>query len=155
MNKKVVVVGVGNILCGDDGIGVRAAELLNLEPLPPEVSVLDGGTIGIDILYLIEDADYAIIIDAIDGGAEPGAMFRIPWEDIADDKPEEQMTSLHDFNLVTVLSLANYLGKMPRVVIFGVQPENIKLGDETSPAVNATLPALIQSVKKEINDALT
>ena len=154
MGKKVVVVGVGNILCGDDGLGVHVVKSLSLESLPPGVSVLDGGTAGIDILYLIEDADYAIIVDALDAGAESGVMFRIPWEEMENRELKEQMASLHDFNLLTVLSLADYLGKMPYVVIFGVQPENIKLGDEMSPAVRGVLPTLVQSIKKEIYNAV-
>ena len=152
MEKRIVVLGVGNILRGDDGLGVHAVELLRREALPPRVALLDAGTMGIDLLYLIEDADYAIIIDALDAGAEPGATFRIPWEAIADHEPAAQVASLHDYNLVTVLALAKKLGKMPQVVIYGVQPENTELGYAMSEAVTGALPGLVQSVKAEIRE---
>ncbi|MCL2766220.1 MAG: hydrogenase maturation protease [Peptococcaceae bacterium] len=150
MKKNLVIIGVGNILYGDDGLGIHAINRLRCESLPSQVKILDGGTAGIDLLYLIEGADYALIVDCLDAGAEPGAMFRVPWEEIAGDRPDEQIVSLHDFNLWAVLSLAEKLGNMPKVVIFGVQPGNIELGAGMSPPVNKALPLLINSIKQEI-----
>ena len=146
-----MVIGVGNILHGDDGLGVHTIEQLRRESLPPQVKILDGGTAGIDLLYLLEGAEHALFVDSLDAGDEPGAMFRIPWEVLADDVPgQQQMTSLHDFNLWAVLSLADKLGKMPSVLIFGIQPGNIEFGAGLSPSVSGAIPLLVQAIKKEI-----
>ena len=116
--KKIVVIGVGNILMGDDGLGIYAIERLRQENLPPRVEVIDGGTVGIDLIYLLEEAEYALIIDCLDCGETPGMMFRIPWGEISDSNREEQIISLHDVNLWSVLSLAEKLNRLPQVVIF-------------------------------------
>ena len=148
--KKTVVIGVGNILMGDDGLGIYAVELLRQENLPPQVEVVDGGTAGIDLIYLLEEAEYALIIDCLDCGETPGMMFRIPWGEISDGNREEQIVSLHDMNLWSVLSLAEKLNKLPQVVIFGAQPETIALGQGLSPAVKDAVYPLVQAIIREI-----
>ena len=150
MERNIVVIGVGNILYGDDGVGVHAVNQLRQESFPPNVKIMDAGTAGIDLLYLIEDTDYAIIVDCLDAGDEPGAVYRIPWEELAGQYPGDQTVSLHDLNLWSVLSLADRLGKISTVVIFGVQPDNIGFGSDMSAIVSSKLPYLVQSIKKEI-----
>jgi len=149
-DKKIVVIGVGNLLLADEGIGIHAVDELKKENLPPFVEIIDGGTAGIDLLFLLEDANYAIIIDCVEAGTEPGTILRIPVEELV-LQPPAQVISLHDINLVEVLSMAKSLGKLPETVIFGVQPGEICFDTELTTAVNNSLPRLIELVKREIS----
>ncbi|MDF9409420.1 MAG: Hydrogenase 2 maturation protease [Pelotomaculum sp. PtaB.Bin013] len=151
--KRVVVIGVGNLLLGDDGAGIHAINELKKDSFPACVKIVDGGTAGIDLLYWLEDAGYAVIIDCLEAGEEPGAIFRIPAEEIAFDS-SDQIISLHDLNLQEVLHIANQLGKLPPTIIYGIQPGEITFNDQLSHAVNKALPSLINSIKKEINQAI-
>ncbi len=149
-DKKIVVIGVGNLLLADEGIGIHAVNELKKENFPPYVEIIDGGTAGIDLLFLLEDASYAIIIDCVEAAAEPGAILRIPVEELILQAPV-QAISLHDINLVEALSLAKGLGKLPATVIFGVQPGEICFDTELTTVVSNSLPRLIQLVKKEVS----
>lgn len=149
-DKKIVVIGVGNLLLADEGIGIHAVNELKKENFPPFVEIIDGGTAGIDLLFLLEDASYAIIIDCVEAGTEPGAILRIPVEELILQSPA-QAISLHDINLAEVLSMAKSLGKLPETVIFGVQPGEICFDTELTPVVDNSLPRLIELVKHEIS----
>jgi len=148
--KRIVVIGVGNLLLGDEGAGIHAINELKKDSFPANVKIVDGGTAGIDLLFWLEDADYAIIIDCLEAGEEPGAIFRIPAEEIAFNS-SDQIISLHDLNLQEVLHTADKLGKLPPTVIYGIQPGEITFCDSLSHAVKNTLPVLVQLIKKEIN----
>lgn len=152
-DKKIVVIGVGNLLLADEGIGIHAVNELKKENLHPSVEIIDGGTAGIDLLFLLEDANYAIIIDCVEAATEPGTILRIPVEELILQAPV-QAISLHDINLAEVLSMANSLNKLPATVIFGIQPGEICFGTELTPAVNNSLPRLIKLVKQEINNLI-
>ncbi|NLI12511.1 HyaD/HybD family hydrogenase maturation endopeptidase [Pelotomaculum propionicicum] len=151
--KRIVVIGVGNLLLADEGIGVHAVNELKKESFPSSVEIIDGGTAGIDLLYLLEDADSAIIIDCVDAGTEPGSILRMPVDELMLQKPG-QAVSLHDINLAEVLSMAKSLGVLPQTVIFGVQPVEIEFGTELTAAVKNTLPRLVQLVKEEISSLI-
>ena len=148
--KRIKVIGVGNILHGDDGLGVHAINLLRQEGLPAEVILEDGGVAGIDLLYMLEDMEYAFIIDCLDAGEEPGAMFRVPWEEIADSAREDRLISMHQIDLWAVLSLAERRNKMPKVIIYGIQPENMDFGQGLSPTVEKAASSLVKKIKEEI-----
>lgn len=151
--KRIVVIGVGNLLMADDGVGIIAAQELGQDPFPSRVRIVDGGTAGIDLLYVLEEADYAIIIDCLDAGDEPGAIFRIPAEELVLSS-DEQIVSLHDINLPEVLALAAKLGKLPPTVIFGIQPQEVVLKEGLSDPVGAALLNVIQLIKKEIDQTI-
>lgn len=147
--KKIVVIGVGNVLLADEGVGIHAALALKKESFPPLVEIIDGGVAGIDLLFLLEDAHSAILIDCVEAGARAGAILRIPVEELVLQAPA-QAISLHDIKLVEVLSMAKALDKLPGTVIFGVQPAEICFGTELTPAVKDSLPRLLELVKGEI-----
>lgn len=151
--QRIVVIGVGNLLLGDDGAGIHAINALKKDSFPAGVKIVDGGTAGIDLLYWLEDAEYAIIIDCLEAGEEPGAIFRIPAEEIAFNS-SDQIISLHDLNLQEVLYMVNKLGKLPPTIIYGIQPGEITFCDSLSSAVNNALPSLIKLIKEEINQAI-
>ncbi len=149
--KQIAVIGVGNLLLGDEGVGVQVINELKKESLHPSVTIIDGGTAGLDLMFYLEDADYAIIIDCLEANSEPGTVFRLPAEELMTALPG-QAVSLHDLNLIDVLHLAKNMNKLPPTVIYGIQPQNISLSTELSPPVQKSVPRLIKLIKEEINN---
>lgn len=145
----ITVIGVGNVLFSDEGVGVRAVECLSEEEMPSSVRLVDGGTAGIDLIYSLEEADFAIIIDCLQADTEPGTIFRIPAEELI-LTAADSIVSLHDVSLREVLSLCRNLGKLPPTVIYGIQPETTDLGMELSAKVRDVLPRLVNLIKSEI-----
>ena len=96
MPPEILIVGIGNVLLGDDGVGVHAARRLALHP-PPEVCVLDGGTDFLALLPHLEACDVAVVIDALDAGGPPGTIYRGTVGDLA---APEARRSLHEFGLL-------------------------------------------------------
>jgi hydrogenase maturation protease len=148
--KKIAVIGVGNLLLGDEGVGIHAVNELKKMSFSSNVDIIDGGTMGIDLLFLIEDAEHAIIIDCLDSGEKPGTLFRVPAEEIFAG-PGREKYSLHEMDLVDVLSTGRNLHMLPHVVIFGVQPGEISVSLELTPEVRNTLPRLLKLISAEIN----
>jgi hydrogenase maturation protease len=137
---RVLVLGVGNVLWSDEGFGVRAVEALHQAwQLPPEVSLIDGGTQGLYLLDAVCRAEHVLVLDSIDYQLPPGTMrvFRdhqVPvWSD--------RMMSLHQASLQELLSLARLRGRFPkRITLIGVQPGVLDdLGGSLSPPVRARL----------------
>ncbi|KFD41937.1 hypothetical protein DK28_0202450 [Peptococcaceae bacterium SCADC1_2_3] len=147
--KKIIILGVGNLLLRDEGVGIHAIKELEKKCFPAQVKIIDGGTGGIDLLFWLEEADYAIIIDCVRTKAAPGTIFRFPVMEL-DLDTGEQIASLHEVNLNQLLLLAKKLGKLPPTVIYGIQPEEISWGLELSPAVKLSLPRLVYLVSQEI-----
>jgi len=148
--KRIVVLGVGNLLLGDEGIGIHAINELMKESFGDNVRIVDAGTAGIDLLFWLEDTDYAIIVDCVDADAEPGTIFRLPAEELILDAPGK-IASLHEINLPEVLSTAKKLGRLPPTVIYGVQGEKIDFCDRLSPQVKKALPRLLELIRQEID----
>lgn len=151
---QLLILGVGNVLLKDEGVGVHVVRELKKRKYPPEVSIIDGGTAGLDLLYLIEDASRLIIIDATNGDAEPGAVFRFSPEELDDFIPSIN-NSLHQIGLLEVLHLGRAMGILPPTVIFGVQPAVIDWGMELSQELSERLPQLVSQVEEEINNWLS
>jgi hydrogenase maturation protease len=147
--KRVLVLGVGNILLGDEGLGVRAAEYIKEHfSLPPEVSVIDGGTGGLTLLKLLQDYNPVIIVDAVASRSSPGTLYRIPASDLPKAPP--LMTTAHQLGVKDLLSLASLEGYDPEVVIIGMEPLDITPGLELSPLVKLRLPLMANLVKEEL-----
>lgn len=145
----VLVLGVGNILLKDEGVGVRVVEALQRESLPPGVEVMDGGTLGLDLMAPISRAEKLVVVDVVKGGGEPGAIYRFHAEDI--DVKEAPINSLHQVGLYEVFRLVKQLGSAPReIVIIGVEPKEIDWGLELSPEIQAKLDKVLALVKQEI-----
>lgn len=148
--KRVVVIGVGNLLLGDEGVGIRVINILKDEPFPSSITFIDGGTAGIDLLFFLEGADYAVIIDCMEGSAEPGTVFRLPADELF-PKESGNIASQHEVGLQEVLFMAKKTGKLPPAVIYGVQPKTVTPSDQLSPEVNRSIPRLLQLIRQEIN----
>jgi hydrogenase maturation protease len=150
MPRSILILGLGNPLRGDDGIGPRVIEALDHRALPEGTTVLDAGTGGLDLLQVLEGWERAIIIDAADVGREPGQFVRFT-PDEARFVGSEDATSLHNAGLAEALALADAVGQpLPEMVIFGVQPEKIGWGEGLSPTIETALPALVDAVLDEV-----
>lgn len=148
ITPKVVVIGVGNLLMKDEGIGIHAVRELEKLNLPPYVKLIDGGT-SPDLIAYTRAGDKMIIIDAAKAGGEPGAVYRFKPEDLAAERPE--LASAHEMGVVENLNLMAITGNKPlEVVIIGVEPAIIDWGMELSPIIQAKMPKIIEVVMGEI-----
>ena len=144
--ERITVMGIGNPLMRDEGIGVRVVEvLMSTLEFPANVALVDAGTMGMTILNLFQDCDYMLVVDAIDGtGEEPGTVVRLSPEDLS---PNQVMHSLHDVRLVDVLQMTLLMGLDPQVDCIGVQIEDMsELSIGLTPAVEAAVPAAVDAV---------
>ncbi|HWQ43012.1 MAG TPA: HyaD/HybD family hydrogenase maturation endopeptidase [Desulfosporosinus sp.] len=149
-SPKIMVMGVGNILLSDEGLGVRFLDELAKIPLPEYVELLEGGTAGLELVHLIQEVDFLIVVDALDAKSEPGSLFRFQPGDIQ-ILPEQYAVSFHQIGIIEVLTMANILGKAPQTLIFGIQPKKLAWGMDISPEIQALFPRLTELILQEIN----
>ena len=144
--NKILILGIGNYLMGDEGIGVQIANrLLEDDSLPDEVDVLDGGTGGFHLLEYFEQYPNVILIDATLDGNAPGTI-RLIKPKFAKDFP--QAMSTHDIGLKDMVSALQLMGKMPIIDLFVVSIETIQQqGIELTPAIENVTPIIIDKVK--------
>lgn len=143
---RTLILGVGNPLCGDDGVGARLVETLAGRPLPPDVQVLDAGTPGWALPAWLEGWQTVLLVDAVDLGLAPGRWRRFLPEEVKLWMQDENL-SLHQPDLACGLALAEALGLLPeRLVVYGVQPAQTEPGTPLSPQVQACLPALADQI---------
>ncbi|MCX7854479.1 MAG: hydrogenase maturation protease [Anaerolineae bacterium] len=144
--RRTLILGLGNPLRGDDGIGPRVVAELLRRGLPDGVEAVDGGTSGLDLLHLLEGWERVIIVDAAELGREPGEFLRFTPEDARLVGSLVSLSS-HTAGLADALALARALGqKLPDIVIYGVQPERMDWEEGLSPAVEVALPDLIEEI---------
>jgi hydrogenase maturation protease len=153
-SPKIMVMGIGNVLLSDEGLGVRFLDELEKRQLPPNVELLEGGTAGLELVHLIQEVDFLIIIDAVNANAEPGALFRFQPGDIQ-VFPDKFEVSFHQVGIIEVLTMANILGKAPETLIFGIQPKSLEWSLDVSPEIQALFPRLADHVLKEIESIQT
>lgn len=146
--EDIAVVGIGNLLMGDDGFGVHLVEVLEREDLLPGIKVWDFGTSPLDMLGVLLDNEKVIVIDAVRAGRAPGTVYRLT-EDVLGDMPEDRLSS-HDTRLLDTIAMARMLGSAPEVVVYGVEPERITPSIELSDSVNAALPDVARLVTEEV-----
>ena len=153
---RVLVLGLGNPLRGDDGIGPRVVTELHRRGLPEGVTALDFGTGGLDLLNVWQGWPRVIVVDAADVGrlhgeeTVPGQIVRFTPDEVRFLVAPDGF-SLHDAGLAEALALGEALGQdLPELVILSVQPARIGWGEGLSPPVEAALPALLDAVMKEI-----
>ncbi|MGQ9569723.1 MAG: HyaD/HybD family hydrogenase maturation endopeptidase [Thermodesulfovibrionales bacterium] len=150
---KIVIIGVGNLLLSDEGVGVHVANELMKKELPPYVSVVDGGTDGFRLLNIITEADRLIVIDAVKGGAEPGSIYRFDIGDVQ-GCPQGFKTSVHQIGILEVIDLSGLIGKTPHTTVIGVEPKSIEMGMELSPEVKSKIPRIIELTFEEIKNVI-
>jgi len=146
---RTLVLGVGNLLLGDEGVGVHAARALACRTgLSPQTQIVEAGTAFLDFLPEIETAERIIIVDAMEAGGTPGSVYRMPFDDC---KHPQMLASLHGFDLSRVLFLAGNQHN-PEVIVFGVEPASINWGMELSPALARTMPLLEKAIVDAVRD---
>ena len=143
-----LILGLGNLLLCDEGVGVHVARALMQRELPPGVSVVEAGTAFLDVLPDIEKADRILLIDAMEGGSAPGTVYRVPFDQCLHP---EMLASLHGFDLSRVLYMAGS-DRKPEVTVFGIEPARIEWGTDLSPALQRVMPAVEAAILRELND---
>ena len=141
-----LILGLGNLLLSDEGVGVHVARALAERELPPDVSVVEAGTAFLDVLPDIEKADRIVLIDAMEGGGTPGDVYRVPFDQCVHPA---MLASLHGFDMSRVLFMAGNT-RAPEVTVFGVEPALIEWGTELSPAVQRMVPAVEKAILNEL-----
>ncbi|MDY0300433.1 MAG: HyaD/HybD family hydrogenase maturation endopeptidase [Trichlorobacter sp.] len=147
---KTLVLGLGNTIMTDDGVGPKVIEILqtgNYE-LPDGAELLDGGTLGLDLLPYLEGVERLIIVDAVETGEVPGTLIRLEGEDV----PIALATRLsaHQMGLKDLLAVAELMGCLPQhVVLIGIQPACLEMGTELTAALSSKLPELVNMVREE------
>ena len=141
---RTVVLGLGNMLMADDGVGLAAlAHLRDAWCLPHHVELVDGGTWGMNLLHIVEGADRLLIFDAISQGGAPGSLIRLEGNDIP--RFLQQKVSPHQIDLREVLALAELRGMLPRhLIALGIEPARVEMSTELSPVVEARLDDLVR-----------
>jgi hydrogenase maturation protease len=149
----ILVLGIGNVLLTDEGVGVRTLkELERRFSFPANVELLDGGTAGIELLRHIRNRDCLIIIDAMKSGQVPGTIVRVAGEDV----PAAFRTRIspHQLGLSDLLAAAMLTDELPKnLILFGVEPESIDIGLDLTETVEANLGKLIEAVADELRAA--
>ena len=148
-DRKVAVLGAGNILLGDEGIGVHVVNHLRDCGIADgeNIQLIDGGT-SPDAVYLLEDVDKLIIVDAVKGGCEPGSIYRFTGDKL---KSAAVMPSLHQLTMADSLNILDLIGKKPSsVIVIGVEPATIDWDLQLSPLLQQKVAEIKSIVMEEI-----
>jgi hydrogenase maturation protease len=147
--KKILILGLGNILLGDEGVGVRVVEQLANYPLPESVEVIDGGTAGYELINVLEGREKVIIVDAVKAEDTPGSVYKLDTSFLEDDSSVQ--LSLHQIGLKSVLKMASLMDINPEVTLVGIIPkdyQNYNMG--LSEEVEKAIPLVIETILKEV-----
>lgn len=150
---RKVVLGIGNILNNDEGLGVRAVKRLDSQTVmaDPELELLDGGVLGLNLLMVVEECSHLLILDSVDSGKPPGTVIELSSDEI----PLFACVKLsqHQVTFQQVLGLAKVRDNLPEHLhLIGIQPKDISIGMELSPEVEASLPLIVERAKMKLHD---
>jgi hydrogenase maturation protease len=147
--EECVIIGIGNVLHGDDGLGVHAIRYLK-ERMPESVTLVEGGVYSLDLLTWMDGPKHAIFIDAMDVEDEPGSVYRFSPQDVI-EQPKTPL-SVHDLGLYDLIAAAKLLDQCPEhITIIAVQIKSVAMGMELSKEVRDALPHVHRLVLEEIN----
>ncbi len=150
-DSHVMILGVGCILFTDEGFGVRVVErLMSHYEFPENVSLVDGGVLGLNLLGTISEADQLIVVDAIRNRGEAGDLYRLEGEAIPGRVRAKN--SLHQVDFIEALTMCQVLDKVPETVIIGVEPKDIEtMGVDLTPEIGAKVEPVLEMVLKELD----
>lgn len=150
MAEQVLILGVGNILFSDEGIGVRTVERLQgCAALPENVTLMDGGTLGIRLMDAIMSCDVLIVVDAVLGGGQPGTIYRLEGEGLRESMSFRD--SMHQTDLVDTLIYCELAGHRPEAVVIGMEPADYHtMATALTPLCEGRLPDLAEKVLEEL-----
>ncbi len=149
MSRKALVLGLGNTLLGDEGVGVHSVNRLKQqEPPLDDVELMDGGTQSFTLAGPIEEADSLIVIDAAQLGRAPGTIRVYEGRDMDRFVANSRHKSVHEVTLFDLLVIAHLSGDLPpQRALIGIQPERIDWSDTLSASVAASMPLVCESVR--------
>jgi hydrogenase maturation protease len=148
INRKILILGAGNLLLRDEGVGVHVVWQMRKMEVPSNVQIADCGTAVLDFIPLIEDAERLIVIDTMNGGGKPGTLYKLEDKDVS--ASNRMLTSVHEVSLLKSLDMmALTMKRRPSVTIIGVEPKEICWGMELSEEVRSGIPAIIDIVLEE------
>jgi hydrogenase maturation protease len=149
---KALVLGIGNLLIGDEGVGCRTVEELNKRyHMPENVECIDGGTAGFELLPFLDDKDQVILVDALRNDMEPGTVMMVEDEYV----PKAFLSSItpHQLGISDVLAAAQLEGNLPeKLVLFGVEPKQLDVGIKLSTEVEAGMEKIIDAVVEQLRN---
>lgn len=146
--KAVAIIGVGNILYGDDGIGPKVIEELAKEPIPDGIDLVDGGSMGVELLDYLAAYRRVIVVDAATMDLPSGEVRVFTPEDVKSVKPDDRI-SLHSTDILGVIELGRTLSQhMGEIYIVAVEPERIGPAEDLSEEVRASLPTILAEVRR-------
>lgn len=144
MKREIVILGVGNLLMSDDGVGVHAAQSLARNP-PPGAEVVDVGTDVLSTLPFLAKASHALIIDAVRAGCKPGTLSFYSENELS---PRIGTPTAHAVNVLASRHLMSPGAAWPQIQVIGIEPESLEYGMTLSAAVAATLPQIEQRCRE-------
>ncbi len=149
---RKVILGIGNTLNHDEGLGVHALDFIK-EKIKDnsEIEIIDGGTLGLNLLQLVESCSHLLILDTIDANKQPGTLIEMKGEEISLFK--EIKMSEHQITFQEVLGLSKIRGKLPNHLhLLGIQPYDVSLGVGLSDKINETMPTLVDKTLNVIEN---
>lgn len=148
---ETLVLGLGNILLGDEGVGVRVIEALqDRYEFPEGIQVMDGGTLGLDLLPYLKGTSRLLVVDAVQAGKPPGALVRLVGKEVP-IQLDLSKVSPHQDGLQDLLAAAALTGCLPaEVVLFGVQIDSLKVGLDLSPPVADQVDVVVERIAQEM-----
>jgi hydrogenase maturation protease len=146
---RIAVLGLGNLMRSDDALGMLAIQRLRADPrFPKSVTLIEGGTLGLDLLYPLEGITRLLALDAIDAGAKPGALLRYAGEGIAELPVSKSVHLLGFSDLIGAMRLAG--NAFEEVVVLGLQPQSTEWGTELSPKVEDAMATLLECATGQV-----
>ncbi len=152
MKKKLGIIGIGNPLRRDDGIGLLLLYYLqqNIKVISRTIDFIDGGTSGMNLLHILENYDRIYLLDAVDFKGKPGELKKFTIDEVKNQKLSFSL-STHEPDFLSVIMFLKELNKVPKnILIFGIQPKDISYGRELSKELQSNLPGLQKQILKEI-----
>lgn len=146
---RIRILGAGNLLRTDDGLGVHVIRALEALSWPPSVDLVDVGTGGLDVVHLLGEASRLCLVDAMQLGKAPGTVYQMSRADVRFTDASAQV-SMHGFGLATALELGESLGLRPDLYLVGVEPASLALGEELTPIVRAQVDTVIQILQHKV-----
>jgi len=151
MAKKLIL-GIGNLLMKDDGIGIHVVRRLNEMELPDGIEAIDGATFTLDLLPFFQEAEKILIVDAVKGDKSPGAIYYLTPHNLIHE--EERILSLHQIGFLDVIETAEKLGYCAETRILGIEPSDISWGMELSDTLQKEFDRIIDAVIECMNQFL-
>jgi hydrogenase maturation protease len=147
--KPILVLGIGNILLSDEGIGVRVIEQMQEISLSEDVELVDGGTSGVDLLDILADRDKIIVVDAVDADCRPGTVLQFGIDQLM--QKDLPYISMHEIGIAETIIMTEQLGCAPKeVIVFGIQPQKIECGLELSKALKHVVQEVVELILNEL-----